>query len=54
MMSLPSTPNQCGEKMVKNVSDEELCSSAKLNLRINTVALPRMDSMLGKAIEIKN
>lgn len=31
MMSLPSTPNRCGEKMVKNVSDEELCSSAKSN-----------------------
>lgn len=40
--------------MVKNVSDEEVYSSAELNIGINTIAIPWRDRMLGKTTEIKN
>lgn len=32
MMSLPSAPNVCGEKMATIVSDEEVCASAELSI----------------------
>lgn len=31
-MNFPSSPSTCGEEMVKNVSDEGVCSLAVLNI----------------------